>query len=414
VDTDRWRRVDKILQDALEYEPHERARFLNQACAEDSKLRRQVEILIRSYEAAGSFLKSPFIDAIASPIQPPSRPFVGQTLGPYEVQALLGSGGMGEVYLAEDTRLGRKVALKLLAPALLHDSQSRLRFLQEARLVATLNHPHICTLYDIGHQNGIDFLIMEYLEGETLAERLQRGPLPLDEAMQSAIEIADALDNAHRLGIIHRDLKPGNIMLTKSGNKVLDFGLAKLAWVKGIPAVPTDLTSNGMVLGTLQYMAPEQLEGKKADARSDIFAFGSVLYEMITGQKAFKGRSQASIMAAILEHDPPPMSLPERMTSPSLRRLMGTPEDRWNTARDLWRELKWVAESLERIVTVCLAKDPENRWHTTRDLRRQLKSIADSVAVGGPVFLAIPKASSRWMVPGFLKRDGRRGRRESS
>jgi len=394
VDPERWHRVDKILQDALECEPHERAGFLDEACGEDSSLRSVVEVLIRSHEAAGSFLKSPAIEVPAS-IRPQFGQFTGQTLGCYEVKELLGSGGMGEVYVAEDPRLGRKVALKLLAPALLHDSQSRSRLLREARSVATLNHPHICTLYDIGQQNGIDFLVMEYLEGETLAVRLERGPLPLDQALHSAIEIADALDKAHRHGIIHRDLKPGNIMLTKSGTKLLDFGLAKLVLDKGIPPDRRDLTSKGIVLGTLQYMAPEQVEGKKADPRTDIFAFGSVLYEMITGQKAFQGKSQARLMAAILEHDPPPMSLPKRMTSPSLERLVETTDDRWNVARDLWQELKWVAESLEQVVKVCLSKDPKSRWQTTRDLCRQLKSIADSIAVGGPVFSSIPQVSSR-------------------
>jgi len=414
VDPERWQRVDKILQDALECEPHDRAGLLDEACGEDSSLRGQVEVLIRSHEAAGSFLKSPVNELLPAPIPPRAGQFTGQTLGPYQVKVLLGSGGMGEVYLAEDARLGRKVALKLLAPSLLQDSQSRSRFMREARSVATLNHPYICTLYDIGQQNGIDFLVMEYLEGETLAERLQREPLPLDHALQRAIEIANAMDSAHRQGIIHRDLKPGNIMLTKSGAKLLDFGLAKLAPLKGIPRDRRELTSEGLILGTLQYMAPEQLEGKKADTRTDIFAFGSVFYEMITGRKAFQGESQARLIAAILEHDPPPMPLPKWMTLPSLKRLAGTPEDRWNVARDLWQEMKWVVESLEQLLKVCLSKDPQGRWQTTRELCRELKRIADNVAVGGPVFSAAPQVP-RSVPSSFRRRRFRsRWRRGSS
>ena len=221
--------------------------------------------------------------------------------------------------------------------------------------IASLNHPHICTLYDIGHQDGTDFLVMEYLEGETLAERLKKGPLPLDQVLQYAIEIADALDKAHRKGITHRDLKPGNIMLTKSGTKLLDFGLAKLkasstaSPLSQLPTANDTITAQGTILGTLQYMAPEQLEGKEADARTDIFAFGAVVYEMATGKKAFEGKSQASVIAKILESDPPPMSSLQPMTPPALDRvvkrcLAKEPEKRWQDASDLCDELKWIAE----------------------------------------------------------------------
>src|ERR1700736_3757511 len=221
--------------------------------------------------------------------------FPGRRLGPYEILSAIGAGGMGEVYRARDTRLDRIVAIKVLPTHLADRSELRERFEREARTIASLNHPHICVLFDIGQQDGIEFLVMEYLEGETLAQRLLKGPLPLEQVLQYAIEIADALDKAHRRGVTHRDLKPGNIMLTMSGSKLLDFGLAKLRQ-DAAPATPFSqlstgkdpITAQGTILGTLQYMAPEQLEGKEADARTDIFAFGVVVYEMATGKKAFE------------------------------------------------------------------------------------------------------------------------------
>src|SRR4030095_4586801 len=220
---------------------------------------------------------------------PMTRLKAGVRLGPYEVLAELGAGGMGEVYKARDTRLNRAVAIKVLPAHVASDPQLRERFEREARAVAALNHPHICALHDVGEQDGIEYLVMEYLEGQTLAERLEKGALPLDQALQYAIQIADALDKAHRQGITHRDLKPGNVILTKSGVKLLDFGLAKAAapiasgGLSMLPTTPPGLTAQGAILGTLQYMAPEQLEGRDTDARTDIFAFGAVLHEMVTG-----------------------------------------------------------------------------------------------------------------------------------
>src|SRR6202049_3904323 len=219
-------------------------------------------------------------------------------LGPYGILSAIGAGGMGEVYRARDTRLDRIVAIKVLPTRLADRSELRERFEREARVVASLNHPHICTLYDIGQQDGIDFLVMEYLDGETLAQRLQKGALPLEQALQYAIEIADALDKAHRKGVTHRDLKPGNIMLDRSGTKLLDFGLAKLTQevapaanpLSQLPTATHAITAQGTILGTLQYMAPEQLEGREVDARTDIFAFGVVVYEMATGKRAFEGK----------------------------------------------------------------------------------------------------------------------------
>jgi Tol biopolymer transport system component/predicted Ser/Thr protein kinase len=299
----------------------------------------------------------------------------GTKLGPYEITGALGGGGMGEVYRARDTRLDRTVAVKILPDHLSDRAELRERFEREARTVASLNHPHICTLFDIGQQDGTDFLVMEYLEGETLAERLKKGPLPLDQVLQYAIEISDALDKAHRKGITHRDLKPGNIMLTKSGAKLLDFGLAKLkqeatptASLSQRPTAESAMTAEGTILGTLQYMAPEQVEGKTndIDARTDIFGFGAVVYEMATGKKAFEGKTSASVVAKILEVDPPSMISLQPMTP----------------------------AALDRIVKKCLAKDPENRWQSARDLETELKWIAEGGALA-PSAQTVPKRGIR-------------------
>ena len=283
----------------------------------------------------------------------------GTRLGPYEILSPCGSGGMGEVYRARDTRLDRTVAIKIIPAHLSDNADLRQRFEREARVVSSLNHPHICTLHDIGHVDGVDFLVMEYLEGETLADRLLKGPLPPEQFPRTAVEIADALDRAHKQGVIHRDLKPGNIMLTKAGVKLLDFGLAKLGGppppsaLSRLSALATEdkspLTAEGTIVGTLQYMAPEQLEGKETDARTDIFALGTVLYEMATGQRAFKGKSQASLIAAILTSEPPPISSLQPMTPPALDRLVKNclakdPDERWQSARDLANELKWIVQ----------------------------------------------------------------------
>jgi Tol biopolymer transport system component/predicted Ser/Thr protein kinase len=317
----------------------------------------------------------------------------GTQLGPYEILSAIGAGGMGEVYRARDTRLERIVAVKILPDHLADRAELRERFEREARTVASLNHPHICTLYDTGHQDGTDFLVMEYLEGETLAERLKKGPLPLDQVLQYAIEISDALDKAHRKGITHRDLKPGNIMLTKSGTKLLDFGLAKLrgpqAAVANLSVLPTErssLTGQGTILGTLQYMAPEQLEGREVDARTDIFAFGAVVYEMATGKKAFEGKSQASLIAKILETDPPPISSLQPMTPPALDRvvkrcLAKDPDDRWQSARDLTAELKWIAEGSSQAGLGMAGMTPARR-HWSKVLLWSAAVLAACVVVG--------------------------------
>ena len=287
----------------------------------------------------------------------------GTKLGPYEILAPIGAGGMGEVYRARDTRLDRTVAVKVLPSHLSEDTSHRRRFEREAKMISALSHPHICALHDVGHQDGTDYLVMEYVEGETLSERLVKGPLSTEQVLRFGIEIADALDKAHRQGIVHRDLKPGNVMLTRSGVKLLDFGLAKMQEIDEAPAgvsvsllatrTSTDrspLTEKGTILGTFQYMAPEQLEGKEADARSDLFAFGAVLYEMATGQKAFTGKTQASLIGAILHTDPPPISSVSPLAPPAF----------------------------DRVVKTCLAKDPEDRWQTAHDVKLQLRAIAET------------------------------------
>ena len=278
----------------------------------------------------------------------------GFRLGPYQIQAAVGAGGMGEVYRAVDTRLDRVVAIKILPEAFATDPQLRERFDREARAISQLTHPHICTLHDVGHQDGVDFLVMEYLEGETLAMRLEKGPLGLDEAIRVAIQIAGALSKAHAAGFVHRDLKPGNVFLTKSGAKLLDFGLAKtrapaVGEMTALPTTRVNLTVAGTILGTFQYMAPEQLEAREVDERTDIFAFGSVVYEMVTGRKAFEGESQANVMAAILERQPPAMSSIQPATSQHLEHIVGRclvkdPDHRWQTARDVEEELRWVID----------------------------------------------------------------------
>jgi serine/threonine protein kinase/Tol biopolymer transport system component len=289
----------------------------------------------------------------------------GTKLGPYEILSAIGAGGMGEVYKARDTRLDRIVAVKVLPTHLADRPELRERFEREARTIASLNHPHICTLHDIGQQDGVDYLVMEYLEGETLAQRLLKGSLSIDLVLQYAIEISDALDKAHRKGVTHRDLKPGNIMITKSGTKLLDFGLAKLKQeatpanvpLSELPTANDPLTAEGSIVGTLQYMAPEQLEGKEVDARTDIFAFGAVVYEMATGKKAFEGKSQASLIAAILEREPPVLSSFQPMTPPALDRvvkrcLAKEPDERWQSANDLTNELKWIAEGGSQVSSI--------------------------------------------------------------
>ncbi len=303
----------------------------------------------------------------------------GMLLGPYEIQSPLGAGGMGEVYRARDTRLDRTVAVKILPSHLSSSPEAKQRFDREARTISSLSHPNVCQLFDVGSQDGTSFLVMEYLEGETLADRLRKGPLPLEQVLKYGIEICDGLEKAHKSGVIHRDLKPANIMLTKGGAKLMDFGLAKPSLPANPPsagltqtiATPQQpLTTQGMIVGTFQYMAPEQIEGRDADARSDIFAFGAVLYEMVTGRRAFEGKTTASMIAAILAADPPPISSVQPL-SPI---------------------------ALEGTVKSCLAKDPDERLQTAHDVKLQLKWIQERGSSSGlPVATRTTSQSMRWM-----------------
>jgi predicted Ser/Thr protein kinase len=319
---------------------------------------------------------------------------VGARLGPYEILAPLGAGGMGEVYRARDTRLERTVAIKVLPPHLAASPEVRQRFEREAKTISQLSHPHICALYDVGNEQGVEYLVMEYLEGESLAQRLARGALPLEQTLRYGMEIADALDRAHRQGIVHRDLKPGNVMLTGSGVKLLDFGLAKALNPEGpvdsLTTAPTearDVTAEGTILGTLSYMAPEQLEGKKADSRTDIFALGMTLYEMATGRKAFAGSSQASVISSIMSSEPPAISTVAPMTPPALDRVVKTclakdPNERWQSAHDVMIELRWIAEgrSEERAADFSSLR---------RGRRERIAWITAAVAIAAALALAM-------------------------
>jgi serine/threonine protein kinase len=366
MSSERWQEIERLYHAARQREPTERAAYLDAACGTDATLRAEVESLLRYDQHAAQFIepaqdatrRSPIVRMMARlrDAAVPGR-FAGRMLGAYEVKSLIAAGGMGEVYRAVDTRLDRVVAIKILPDHSSEDPERRERFTREAKIISSLNHPHICALYDVGVQDGTQFLVMEYVEGETLHDRIQRGPVPPKHALEYLIQIADALDKAHRHGIVHRDLKPGNIMLTKSGVKLLDFGVA--ARRGGSNPRPGDLfttesaptlTATGAIMGTVQYMAPEQLQGHPSDARSDIFALGTVAYEMLTGKPAFEGMSQAERVEAVLRDAPTPIAdlLPD--SPPTL-------------ARTLMR---------------CLAKDPDERWQTANDLAFQLRSLSSS------------------------------------
>jgi eukaryotic-like serine/threonine-protein kinase len=359
MNSDRWEQINRLWDAALEVPEEERPAFLERNCQGDAELRREVESLLFYELPAQPFIELPAIEvAPEKPLdEPPS--LVGQKLGPYHIQSVLGAGGMGEVYRARDARLNRMVAIKVLPKHFSQRSDLKQRFEREAQAVASLNHPHICALYDVGKQAETNYLVMEYLEGETLSQRLKRGALPTGDVLRYGVEMTGALDTAHRKGVIHRDLKPANIMLTETGAKLLDFGLAKQnrppltsGDFRGVSGTEgKNLTEEGMILGTLEYMAPEQLEGKQADARTDIFALGVVIYEMATGRKAFEGDSKASLIAKILTFQPPaiqtiqPVSPPE--LDPVVRRCLAkNPEDRWQSAAHVTAKLLEVERAL--------------------------------------------------------------------
>lgn len=348
---ERWEQIERVYTTALETEASQRSAFLDHACAGDDALRREVESLLAYVTRAQEFIESPAIEMAATmPAQELAGSAVGQKAGPYEILSLLGAGGMGEVYLAEDTRLGRKVALKLLPKGLTQDLERVRRFEQEARAVSALNHPNILTIYDIGQVDDIRYIATEFIEGQTLRQEMATGRLELRNALDVACQVASALSAAHEAGIVHRDIKPENIMLRRDGYvKVLDFGLAKLAKPRGLihsGPIPAGVSTEvGVVLGTVNYMSPEQTRGQALDARTDIFSFGVVLYEMISGRSPFAGSTSADVIASILEKHPP--ALPRR----------GAPE------------------ALEWIISKALRKDRDERHQTAKELLSDLKSL---------------------------------------
>jgi len=358
MDSDRDR-INQIYQEALRLTPEQRTAFIQAATEGQENLRLKIETLLSSQPKAEKFLADDALHSTAKGVVK-ERSLIGQQIGAYKIVSLLGAGGMGEVYKAVDTRLNRTVAIKFLLSQLSARPDLRKRFEREARSISNLNHPHICTLYDIGEQDGLDFLVMEYLEGNTLADQLKEGCLPPDQVLQYALQIGDALAQAHAQGVIHRDLKPGNVMLTSRGAKLLDFGLAKLEaepQPSGLTTVALategkSLTAEGIILGTLEYMAPEQLEGKEADARSDVFSLGTVIYEMATGKKAFTGDSKASVIVKILTREPPSVTSLQPLTPPEM----------------------------EKVVEKCLRKEPKERWQDAAEVTSELKRIAGNAA----------------------------------
>ncbi|HVN78659.1 MAG TPA: protein kinase [Terriglobia bacterium] len=356
----RWEQVEKICQSALELEESQRAAFLDEACAGDADLRREVESLLQ-YETRGKrFIEEPAVEVAAKMIahEKPEL-LLGQQLGSYQILSLIGAGGMGVVYKARDTRLNRSVAIKVLPQDQVIDPERKQRFIQEARAASALNHPNIITIYDIGSDSGIDFIAMEYVAGKMLSQLIPRKGMQLSEALKVAIQVADALTKAHSAGIVHRDLKPGNVMVSEDGLvKVLDFGLAKLTEVEsgeGPTRTSQPQTETGTIIGTVSYMSPEQAEGKKVDVRSDIFSFGAVLYEMVTGQRAFAGKSNLAILTAILREEPKPAS----------------------------QIVKGLPHELEKIIQRCLRKDPGWRFQHMDDVRIELGELKQEYDSGG-------------------------------
>jgi eukaryotic-like serine/threonine-protein kinase len=383
----RWQQVEKICQSALELEESRRAAFLKEACAGDEELRREVESLLRFDRHGDRFIEEPALEVAAKMIaEEKPESLVGQQLGSYQILSLLGTGGMGVVYKARDTRLNRSVAIKVLPADKVSDPERKRRFIQEARAASALNHPNIITIYDIGSAGGSDFIVMEHVAGKTLDQRIPRKGMKVNEALKLAIKMAAALAKAHSAGIIHRDLKPTNVMVTEDGLvKILDFGVAKLTEVESIEgetrtlqgahasSVPS-LTEEGMIIGTVSYMSPEQAEGKKVDARSDIFSFGAVLYEMVTGQKAFQGDSKVSTLAAILNKNPKPV----------IEINPGVPRE------------------LDRIINHCLRKDPARRFQHMDDVKvelGELKEESDSGKLAGAPQVVRP-TRRRWVWAG--------------
>src|SRR5882762_2094460 len=355
MNPERWQQIKSLLHSALERAPGERAAFLDEACAGTPSLRSEVESLIVSYEQAGGFIESPAVEFMADSLGDKTESLAGQSFGPYQINARIGTGGMGEVYLAQDSRLGRKVALKMLPDYFTRDDERVRRFQQEARAASALNHPNIITIYEIGEIDSRHFIATEFIEGETLRRRMTRSQMEIGDVLDVATQVAWALSAAHQAGIAHRDIKPGNIMLRPDGVvKVLDFGLAKLTEQKGddLEAATLVHTKQGIVMGTAHYMSPEQARGQKMDARTDIFSLGVVLYEMVTGRVPFAGQTMTDVLASILMLEPPSLS-------------QSAPE---------------APEELQRIVHSALRKNKDERYQTAGELLNDLKALKQRLA----------------------------------
>jgi serine/threonine protein kinase len=360
-DADRYHQAEQLFFAALERAPDERAAFLAEACQNDPELLAEVEALLALDEQSRGFIAAPAYTALAASLTQDSSPsLTGQRLGAYRLLDKLGAGGMGEVYLAEDTRLRRRVAVKLLPPEFTNDAERVRRFEREARAASALNHPNIITIHEIGQTEQFHFIVTEYVEGQTLRQRLAGGRMKLDEALEAAIQMATALQAAHEAGIVHRDIKPENVMLRRDNIvKVLDFGQAKLTERRAVASDPDASTSvsvktdPGVVMGTARYMSPEQARGQEVDARTDIFSLGVVLYEMIAGQAPFTGETTSDVIVAILTSEPPPLT----------RTAPGVPAD------------------LQRIVSRALRKDREERYQNAADLLLDLKQVKQKIEV---------------------------------
>jgi serine/threonine protein kinase len=374
MSTTRQRTAFRICEAALERPAESRAAYLAEACGGDDALRREVESLLAQASGADSFIETPALEVALGEDDAPSGLAVGQRLGTYHVVSWLGAGGMGEVYRARDTELGRDVALKVLSPTLLGDPERLARFEREARVLASLNHPNVGAIYGLATDGGVRALVLELVDGPTLGERLTQGPLPLGESLAIAMQVAEALEAAHEAGIVHRDLKPANIKITPGGAaKVLDFGLAKLTRaadrgpVDHAPTITVDGTQPGLIIGTAAYMSPEQARGLAVDKRTDIWAFGCVLYEMLTGRRAFEGEDNSAVLARVLERDPNLTLLPANTPS-AIRRL-------------LWR---------------CLQKDRKRRLP---DIAAARLEIDDAESLPDPVQSTAPSPARRAWVP---------------
>ena len=386
IDIDRYRRIDEIFQDALELEPRERTSYISEACSGDAALLKEVECLLASDGQQWELIGTPAFEMVA-PLLAKDQPALeaGDSIGHYQVVSLLGVGGMGQVYLAEDAKLRRKVALKLLPASYTRDESRLRRFQQEARAASALNHPNILTIHELGEVNGEQFIATEFVEGETLRERLNRAPLNLAETLDVAVQIAGALAAAHKAGIVHRDIKPENIMLRHDGYvKVLDFGLAKLTEQQE-PATQTAATENvdissGLVMGTVRYMSPEQAGGRQVDPRSDIFSFGVVLYEMIAGRPPFEGKNSNELISTILKKEPSPLSdVPEETQRLISRALRKRKEDRYQTIEDLLADLKSLKE--DTTVTNVGAQHQRGRWTGSAFSTREVAAISTATTI---------------------------------